>query len=63
MRSVAQSLNLFTNALGSWIVIPLIYIVNVDPSHQWVPEDVNHGYLENFFFLLVRARQMCFAEH
>lgn len=52
MRSVCQSLNLLTNALGAWLVIPLIYIVNVNPNSQWVPDDVNEGYLANFFFLL-----------
>lgn len=53
MRSVCQSLNLLTNAMGAWIVIPLIYLVNVDSDRQWVPDDVNEGYLANFFFLLV----------
>lgn len=32
MRSVSQSLNLLTTAIGSLIVIPMIYIVNSDPS-------------------------------
>ena len=32
MRSVTQSLNLFTNALGSFSVIPLLLIVNSDSS-------------------------------
>lgn len=32
MRSVTQSLNLFTNALGSFLVIPLLMIVNSNPG-------------------------------
>ena len=32
MRSVSQSLNLFTNALGSFLVIPVLLMVNSDPS-------------------------------
>jgi hypothetical protein len=37
MRSVAQSLNLFTNALGSFLVIPLLLMVNADPSTYRTP--------------------------
>jgi peptide/histidine transporter 3/4 len=32
MRSVSQSLNLFTNALGSFLVIPVLLLVNSDSS-------------------------------
>lgn len=32
MRSVSQALNMLTNAMGSLIVIPLLLIVNSDPS-------------------------------
>ncbi len=34
MRSVTQSLNLATTALGSFIVIPILLAVNSDPS-KW----------------------------
>jgi hypothetical protein len=34
MRSVSQSLNLFTNALGSFLVIPVLLLVNSDPSKR-----------------------------
>jgi len=65
-RSVVQSFNLATTALGSLVVIPLILIVNSgggdkardSPSAQntsggrWVPEDLNYGHLDSFFFLL-----------
>lgn len=32
MRSVTQSLNLATSALGSFIVIPILLMVNANPS-------------------------------
>lgn len=32
MRSVSQAANLFTSALGSLVVIPLLLIVNSNPS-------------------------------
>lgn len=34
MRSVSQSLNLFTNALGSFLVIPLLLMVNANSSKR-----------------------------
>jgi len=52
MRSVSQALNLLTVALGSFIIVPIIYLVNVDKDHEWVADDLNEGYLENYFFLL-----------
>jgi len=53
MRSVSQSVNLFTTALGAWIIIPLIYLVNSGGSGQaWVPEDLDKGHLDMYFFLL-----------
>lgn len=51
MRSVTQSVNLFTTALGTWMVIPLIYIVN-SGDKPWVPDDVDKGALDAYFFLL-----------
>eukprot|EP00597_Dinobryon_sp_UTEXLB2267_P005647 CAMPEP_0170080918 /NCGR_PEP_ID=MMETSP0019_2-20121128/16920_1 /TAXON_ID=98059 /ORGANISM="Dinobryon sp., Strain UTEXLB2267" /LENGTH=662 /DNA_ID=CAMNT_0010295097 /DNA_START=50 /DNA_END=2038 /DNA_ORIENTATION=- len=52
MRSVTQSLNLFTTALGSWIVIPILLLVNSDPNNEWVPRNVDGGHLDWYFFLL-----------
>mmetsp|Transcript_53490 Transcript_53490/g.93341 ORF Transcript_53490/g.93341 Transcript_53490/m.93341 type:complete len:657 (-) Transcript_53490:348-2318(-) len=52
MRSVTQSLNLFTNALGSFSVIPLLLIVNSDSSNEWVPTNLDDGHLDYYFFLL-----------
>jgi peptide/histidine transporter 3/4 len=37
MRSVSQSLNLFTNALGSFLVIPVLLLVNSDPGKARAP--------------------------
>ena len=70
-RSVVQSFNLATTALGSLVVIPLILIVNSgDPNKAanepsqinttggiWVPADLNYGHLDSFFFML--AALMC----
>ncbi|KAG5175873.1 POT family-domain-containing protein [Tribonema minus] len=53
MKSTSSALNLLTTALGSWVTIPLIALVNMgSEERQWVPEDLNHGHLELFFFLL-----------
>eukprot|EP00602_Paraphysomonas_sp_CaronLab_P012061 CAMPEP_0185040878 /NCGR_PEP_ID=MMETSP1103-20130426/39487_1 /TAXON_ID=36769 /ORGANISM="Paraphysomonas bandaiensis, Strain Caron Lab Isolate" /LENGTH=538 /DNA_ID=CAMNT_0027580373 /DNA_START=191 /DNA_END=1807 /DNA_ORIENTATION=+ len=53
MRSVSQALNLFTTALGAWVVIPLLYIVNSGgEGKEWVPENIDDGHLEYYFFLL-----------
>jgi len=52
MRSVSQSLNLFTNALGSFLVIPILLLVNVNPKSQWVPNNLDNGHLDYYFLLL-----------
>eukprot|EP01034_Spumella_vulgaris_P024018 gene24018-30306_t len=52
MRSVSQALNLFTNALGSWLTIPLTLLVNSDTSNEWITSDVNEGHLDYYFYLL-----------
>ncbi len=52
MRSVSQASNLFTNALGSWLTIPLTILVNVNPRHQWVTSNVDDGNLQAYFYLL-----------
>lgn len=51
MRSVSQALNLFTNALGSWLTIPLTLLVNTG-SEPWIASDVNQGHLDWYFYLL-----------
>ena len=40
-------------------MIPLIYLVNVDKHHEWISEDLNNGYLENYFFLLAALMVLC----
>lgn len=52
MRSVSQACNLFTNALGSWLTIPLTLLVNIDPNNEWVASNVNNGHLDYYFYLL-----------
>lgn len=52
MRSVSQSLNLATTAAGSFLVIPLLLLVNSNPAHPWVPANLDEGHLAYYFFLL-----------
>lgn len=52
MRSVSQALNLFTNALGSWLTIPLTMLVNVDTNDEWIPDNIDEGHLDWYFYLL-----------
>lgn len=52
MRSVCQALNLLTNALGSWLMIPLLLLVNIDRNNQWVPPNLDEGHLVWYFLLL-----------
>jgi solute carrier family 15 (peptide/histidine transporter), member 3/4 len=52
MRSFTAALNLFATSLGSWMCIPIIYLVNIDKTNQWLPADVNQGYMMYYFFLL-----------
>jgi hypothetical protein len=40
-------------ALGSWMIIPLLYIVNSGGlGKEWVPENIDDGQLDYYFFLL-----------
>jgi hypothetical protein len=34
MRSFTAALNLFATSLGSWMCIPIIYLVNIDKTNQ-----------------------------
>ena len=52
MRSVSQASNLFTNAMGSWLAIPLTLLVNANPNHPWISSNVDEGELQNYFYLL-----------
>ncbi len=53
MRSVSQACNLFTNALGSWLTIPLTLLVNADPNNEWIPKtNIDDGHLDYYFYLL-----------
>ena len=52
MRSVSQALNLFTNALGSWLTIPLTLLVNCNPNDPWISDNIDDGHLNYYFFLL-----------
>lgn len=52
MRSVSQASNLFTNAMGSWLTIPLTLVVNADPNNPWIASNIDEGNLEAYFYLL-----------
>jgi hypothetical protein len=52
MRSVMQSFNLLTFALGSFILIPLIYLVNSNPNNEWITQNLNDGHLSYYFLVL-----------
>lgn len=52
MRSVTQSLNLATSALGSFVVIPLVVLVNSNKNNQWIPGNLDQGHLDWYYFLL-----------
>ena len=52
MRSVSQSLNLFTTAIGSFLIIPIVYLVNVNPNNQWLPTNLDEGHVEYYFLVL-----------
>ncbi len=69
MRSVAQAVNLGTTAMGAFIIIPLVYLVNANVNDEWVPTNVDVGHLDWYFFLLaglmslnqVSPKAFCFA--
>ena len=52
LRSICQSLNLATTALGSWMVIPLVLLVNANKNNLWITTNVDDGKLEYYFVLL-----------
>lgn len=52
MRSVCQALNLLTNAFGTWLIIPILLLVNIDPSNEWVPVNLDDGHLDWYCYLL-----------
>jgi hypothetical protein len=52
MRSVSQSFNLVTSALGMFLAIPILFIVNRAGREAWLPRDLNKGRLADYFYLL-----------
>jgi peptide/histidine transporter 3/4 len=58
MRSVSQASNLLTNALGSWLTIPLTLLVNVNANHPWIASNVDEGELGYYFYLLAGLMSM-----
>lgn len=64
MRSVSQAANLFTNAVGSWLTIPLTILVNINSNDEWVASNVDEGHLDYYFYLLaglMLIAECCFA--
>ena len=52
LRSICQSLNLATTALGSWLVIPLVLIVNANKNNSWITTNIDDGKLEYYCVVL-----------
>ncbi len=52
MRSVTQALSLCTTAFGSFLVIPLVLLVNSNPNDPWLPANLNDGHLADYFVVL-----------
>jgi len=63
MRSVSQALNLFTNAVGSWLTIPLTLLVNSDKSNEWISDNIDDGHLDWYFFLLATIMFVCYIAY
>ena len=49
-----QALNLSTAAVGTWLTIPLILLVNSGGffGKKWIEENIDEGQLDKYFFLL-----------
>jgi hypothetical protein len=58
-----QALNLFTTALGSWLMIPLVFLVNSGLfGSPWITENLDDGHLAYYFFFLTAimfVNQVC----
>ena len=52
MRSVSQASNLVTNAIGSWLTIPLTLAVNANRSQPWIGDDMDTSHIDWYFYLL-----------
>jgi len=52
MRSAVQSLNLLTTSLGSLIIVPIVYLVNINPASPWLPSNLDNGQVMFYFFVL-----------
>lgn len=61
MRSVSQSFNLLTSALGSWLTIPLTLLVNINPNNEWVSSNIDEGHLDWYFTLLAALMAVALA--
>ena len=47
-------MNLSTAAVGTWLTIPLILVVNSGGifGKKWIEENIDEGQLDKYFFLL-----------
>ncbi|XP_063969040.1 solute carrier family 15 member 4-like [Lytechinus pictus] len=52
MQGVIMGLFLMTTGLGSYLGSLLVIIVNAASSGTWIPDEINDGFLEYFYFLL-----------
>ena len=55
MRSVSQACNLVTNAMGSWLTIPLTIAVNSNSNDKWITNDVDQG---KYIYMMMMVMMM-----
>ena len=51
MKSIVYALNLVVTGIGFLLAALLVFIVDLW-TPQWIPQDLDHGYLEYYFFLI-----------
>ncbi|XP_030828919.1 solute carrier family 15 member 4 [Strongylocentrotus purpuratus] len=53
LQAFITGIYLFYNGIGSYVGSLLVIIVNAaSAGHEWIPNDINKGHLEYYFFLL-----------
>ncbi|PRW58143.1 NRT1 PTR FAMILY -like [Chlorella sorokiniana] len=52
MRSTCMALQLLAGALGSYLAAALVSIVQVISNGSWVPDNVNDGHMDYFFWMM-----------
>ncbi len=50
MRSTCAAMQLLASALGSYLAAALVSIVQAISGGTWVPDNVNDGHMDYFFW-------------